>query len=421
MSRSSVFKQSILILAAVVALSVRAASFRAAQDVSSELSRAQGLYFGAQFEESVNLLKTLETRLANDAAHSKELLQVKLYLGLAHLGMNQTEEAKARFTEVFLLDSQFSLDPKEFSPKVIGLFNEAKADSASARCAQICTRIDTLISQGNPIGARDAMKSATDCSCAAGKLAPVVDSMFERGKVLYDKGQFVDAQKEFNSILQVDPKHELASEYSNLSQQRLQLALRQSFVEWRTNFDAREYAKAAAAYERIRAEVHPDAGQLKTQIESEYSQALSGLLTSWKAACASGDRGKLDPLRTEAMALAPGLAFSKSIVSQMEQCAARVCLQGDPALALARLKSRVNPQLDPTLRRYLTRRIVINIEIDERGDVTVKDVANANDRVAGVLRDAVQQWKFYPAIIDNQPRCVETQLPISFIQQEMEN
>ena len=53
---------------------------------------------------------------------------------------------------------------------------------------------------------------------------------------------------------------------------------------------------------------------------------------------------------------------------------------------------------------------------DEKGNVTVKQVAKANPRIAEALKDAVEQWKFNPTIIDNQLRCVNTELPITLIQ-----
>jgi tetratricopeptide (TPR) repeat protein len=407
MSRHSIFRRATLAILVLIGLSAAATS-RAYQDISAELSRAQSLYFSAQFQESIALLRSLETRLANDAQRANELLQVKLYLGLGHLGLNQTDQAKARFAEVSLMDPKFTLDPKEYSPKVIDLFNEARAGTVQARCTQVCTRIDSFISQGNVAGARDLINSAgTECSCATTKASGMTRAIFDRGKQLYDQGRFADAAKEFAAVLAIDDKHELAREYANLSQQQVQLLIRQFFAEWRTAFDARQYDKATIAYERIRAVPHPDSVQSVSQIDAESALVLADLLTAWRAACARGDRPRL------------GLPATRNTVAQMQQCAARVCLKGDPALALARIRTRVNPQIDPSLQRYMTRRIVVNIEIDELGNTKVNEIVNAHERVAAVLREAVQRWKFNPAVIDNQPRCIETQIPISLIAPEV--
>ena len=85
-------------------------------------------------------------------------------------------------------------------------------------------------------------------------------------------------------------------------------------------------------------------------------------------------------------------------------------------LAITRLKTRVNPQIDPSLQRYVGRAIVVSIYIDEQGNVEVKDVAKANSRIAGAIKSAVEQWKFNPALIDGEARCVETGLPLTLIQ-----
>jgi len=85
-------------------------------------------------------------------------------------------------------------------------------------------------------------------------------------------------------------------------------------------------------------------------------------------------------------------------------------------LAMTRLKTRVNPQIEPALQRYIGRGIGVSIEIDEQGNVAVKEVVRANPRIADAIKLAVNQWKFNPTVIDNQPRCVKTELPIAAIQ-----
>jgi outer membrane biosynthesis protein TonB len=82
---------------------------------------------------------------------------------------------------------------------------------------------------------------------------------------------------------------------------------------------------------------------------------------------------------------------------------------------MTRLKVRVNPEIGPGLREYIDRGIkgiVVSILIDEKGNVTVKQVT-ADPRIAISLRTAVGQWKFSPTIIGGQPRCVETDIPIT--------
>jgi tetratricopeptide (TPR) repeat protein len=292
--------------------------------------------------------------------------------------------------------------------------------------------------------------------------ASIAQSTFMRGKELYDKGQFQDALKYFNVVLALDEKHELAKEYADLAQQRLEIQTQRGYTEWRLAFDAKQYDKAAAAYDKIRADQQTAAKEATKQIESEYQTTLSNLVAQWKAACASRELTRLDPIRIEATNIAAGLPFGPDALAQLQPCAPRApgpavssnrpppitsaaaepqptppsvksapanvtppppeslndsrCIQGDPMLAMTRLKTRVNPQIEPALQRYIGRGIGVSIEIDEQGNVTVKDIAKANPRIAEAIKAAVSQWKFNPTIIDNQPRCVDTELPIAAIQ-----
>ena len=217
-------------------------------------------------------------------------------------------------------------------------------------------------------------------------------------------------------MLALDSTNEIAREYSMLSQQWLELSAQQAFSDWRANFDNRHFDKAASAYERIRSSMpRPLATQLASQAESEYGKVLSGLVTSWKAACASGDPTKMDAIRKEAVTVSSGLQLGSSAFAEMEQCISKSCMHGDPVLALKRLKKRINPQIEPSLQRYLSR-VRVSIEIDQHGNVNVKQITNANNRLAEALKGAIEQWEFYPTVIDDQPRCVETELPIILIQ-----
>jgi hypothetical protein len=246
--------------------------------------------------------------------------------------------------------------------------------------------------------------------------AAVASARVKRGQEFYDQGRFGEALREFADVLALDGANGLAREYSKLSQERIEVSLQQAYSEWQTSFDGRRFDQAASAYDRIRSSnASPVAAELATQIESAYQEILSGLVISWKAACAKGDVTGMDAIRKEAIGIAPSRPLNGSALSEMEQCTQKGCIQGDPVLAVNRLRMRVNPQIEPSLQRYVTRGIRVAIEIDVEGNVRVKQISNANDRVAEPLKSAVEQWKFFPAVIDNEPRCVETELPINLI------
>jgi tetratricopeptide (TPR) repeat protein len=427
--------QMILVLSAIVTFqigSATAATVQAQRDISAELARAQSFYQANQFEESLILLNELESRIGADPQRTNDLLKIKLYMGLAHLGLKQNDEAKSRFIEVCKIDSKFALDPRDYPPNVIAFYDESKAMCATpVRSAPVSPAVS------------------------------IEQSTYLRGKELYDKGQYNDALKYFNVVLALDKEHELAREYSDLARLRLELAADRGYIDWRTNFDARQFEKAAAVYTRIRADQQPNPGRVVKQIESEYQKTLSGLVASWKAACAAGELNGSDSIRNEAVIVSSGLQLGREALTQMESCttsaklpnainnsatgssalattsttlpanppkpvnvaprsladAPGTCFQGDPLMAITRLKTRVNPRIEPNLRRYVARGFVVTIQIDEQGNVKVKNISNTNPRVAEVIKSAVEQWKFNPTVIDGQVRCVDTELPISVIQQ----
>jgi hypothetical protein len=408
----------ILGVGAVLALDASIPALGAQQAVSGELNRAQSLYFDARFQQSVDLLLDLQKRVGSNPQFANERVRIALYLGLGYLGLNQTEQAKAQFVQVCTLDRQYTLNPKEFSPKVISLFDEAKAVCVQNMCGNTCAQLDTLISSGNLPAAQALIASNPDCSCSATGKTKLITARFQKGRELYDQGKFADAAREFAAVLALDKTHDLANEYSKLAQQRIDLSMQQAFSNWKVNFDTRQYDKAAALYDTIKApDAGPVAAKLATQIEAEYQRALSELVTSWKAACATSDTVKMDELRREASTVAPRPALNAKILAEMAKCIQKACMRSDPGLAINRLRSRVNPYIDPSLQRYVTRGIRVAIEIGVDGAVEVKQILNANARIAEALRTAVEQWKFYPAIVGNEPRCVDTELPINLIQQ----
>jgi tetratricopeptide (TPR) repeat protein len=417
-------RQITLTLLVTLSLGLAAGAIPAQQDIAAKLARAESLYYGAEFQASINLLLELEKEVGNDRERIKERLQIELFLGLVYLGLNQTEQAKSKFIEVSNLDPKYTLDPREFSRKVITLFEEAKAARAQNYCVEICTRVNDFVVKGELETAEQQIKTMdSPCSCATVLRVGISQARFELGKQLYSRGQLEEASKEFGAVLALDGTHEMAREYSKLTQERLELAAQQVLTESRTNSVVRP-SEAAVPQERIRPANSEQVAQAASQIESEYKSTFSRLVTSWKAACDSKDQATMDAIRREAVTqtskeaatVTSGLQFGSSALAEMRQCTPTRCIHGDPGLALNRLKSRSNPQIEPSLQRYLNRGIRISIEIDERGLVNVKQITNANSRLAEALKNAVEQWEFYPAVVDGQPKCVETELPITVIQ-----
>jgi hypothetical protein len=54
----------------------------------------------------------------------------------------------------------------------------------------------------------------------------------------------------------------------------------------------------------------------------------------------------------------------------------------------------------------------VKARISENGDVEANDLQGGNPLLYGPIREAVQQWKFSPIVMQGQTRCVETEIPI---------
>jgi hypothetical protein len=90
---------------------------------------------GGEFDAAVVTLDTVARKLATDGSRSKELVRAYTYLGIAYLGLNQDSAARARFLEALKVQPSLRLDPKEFPPKIVQVFEQVRAGQAAAAAA----------------------------------------------------------------------------------------------------------------------------------------------------------------------------------------------------------------------------------------------------------------------------------------------
>jgi hypothetical protein len=81
-------------------------------------------------------------------------------------------------------------------------------------------------------------------------------------------------------------------------------------------------------------------------------------------------------------------------------------------LAMTRLKTMVKPEFPRAVRITSPVDLVAKVRIDNKGNVTVSEVQSTTLSLNMPVKTAVEQWKFSPALVDDQPRCVDTELPI---------
>jgi hypothetical protein len=83
------------------------------------------------FETAVVTLEAASRRLSRDTPHSPLLVRAAVSLGVAYVALDQRETAKARFKDALAQDPGLRLTTERYSPKVIGVFEEARRERAA--------------------------------------------------------------------------------------------------------------------------------------------------------------------------------------------------------------------------------------------------------------------------------------------------
>jgi hypothetical protein len=84
------------------------------------------------FETAVITLDSAIKRLDGQPGRQPLVQNALLQLGVALVALEQTDAAKARFQHALKLDPKLRLRPDAFSPKVIGVFEQARIEAAAA-------------------------------------------------------------------------------------------------------------------------------------------------------------------------------------------------------------------------------------------------------------------------------------------------
>ena len=405
------------------------------EDVHEVLTSASALYFEAKFKESIDLLLPLDNKLQAENGPVPEKTGVKLQLALAYIGLNDASHAKSSFDELFTIDPDYSLNTDEYPPKVVTLAEEAKADQSKARTERMCDATRKLLESENAAGLADQIlpmrSKCPDLGIFAFKAADVA---YKKGVDAYKREQLADAIRQFRAALKLNPDHEFAAQYTELVQQKLRVSADRVFLEWRKNFDAGEYSSAASSYRQLQSlNVESSLAPMLDQTRSEYRQVLVAFADSWNRACQSGDASGMDTIRRHATELLPESSLGEDILGRMT-CAPKPALQAgqgasapassssqgcvamDFPLAMVRLKTRVDPVAPPVVYPLLRRgslTVRVKTHIDETGKVTVLETRGENALLNEAVRGALERWKFSPAIVKNEARCVETEIPIA--------
>ena len=84
-------------------------------------------------------VRRLAQRLAAMPERSRDLVQACVQLGVAYVALGQRDTALGRFKQALARDPGLKLSPAEYSPKVLGVFEDARREARPASSGETGT------------------------------------------------------------------------------------------------------------------------------------------------------------------------------------------------------------------------------------------------------------------------------------------
>ena len=409
-------------------------------EIRDAMAHAAALYDAARFSEAMTLLTRIDDALSKEPGRLKDRVETKLQLALNSIGLNDADNAKAFFIGLYALDPDFALDAEGLSPKVITVAAEAKAEQTNVRCYNAQTAARTDLDSGQTAAFLNLIQSSgSKCTVLAAMGPEATETFYRAGITSYKRGDFSNALSNFETALTLSPEHELARQYADLTDGKVQLGEDRLLVQWQQEFDAHHFDAATADYRKIMAASRN--GNTTARVTAEYRKALAARVENWNRNCGQTDAATMISLRGQISELLPEPSFAEDIRGQMISCEtteqpasvvvsrpqaeapaskekeANNCIDMQPLLALARLKTRIDPIITDDVRRYFQNNpaIVVRVKarISENGDVLVSGMPDVHPSLNTAIRSALIRWKFTPIRDDNGPRCVNTEIPLT--------
>jgi len=138
-------------LALVLAASLSFPSLVLAQSAATdaEVQRGTRQVEDGDYDAAIVTLDAAARRLTADPSRARDLSQAYLYLGIAYIGKGHEAAAKAKFREAVAQIKDLTLSPDKFPPKVIDLFEAARAEER----AQVAPASAVAIKEEQGVGA----------------------------------------------------------------------------------------------------------------------------------------------------------------------------------------------------------------------------------------------------------------------------
>src|SRR5438093_7641748 len=267
----------------ILLMTVQAVAQQASQDdVKDALAHAEALYYAARFSDSIALLTRIDNLLKTQPGRQPEKIDTKVRLALAHIGLNDTVKAKSYFVEVYALNPGYALDADLFSPKVVAVASDAKAEQFKVRCSTAQTEARALVGSGQIQSFLNLRRSLGPNCAALEALNPqAAEVAYKAGAAEYKRGDLLNALSNFEMALALSPEHELAREYADLTRGKIQVGQDRLLVQWQADFDARRFTAARVAYRQMMAANDRGNTAALNHMKGEYCKTVSSMVVTW--------------------------------------------------------------------------------------------------------------------------------------------
>src|SRR5262245_12552156 len=312
-------KTSKTLLMLLIVASVSGSVWSTPADEPSEmLARAQTLYYEADFAKSVELLLRADQLLQQQSGRLNEKAEVKLQLALGYIGLNDSARAKSYLSQLYALDADHRIDPQMFSPKVVRLAEEAKTEQDELRCRSLFDEAQRQLGTGNGDGVAKLIgTSQSKCPGLASLYPKAADLVLKEALNGYKKGRLKEALQKFRAALALAPEHELAAQYVELTERKLEVDADRALIEWRKDFNGGQFTFAARDYREL---VSVSNSKTIEEVRGEYRRTLSSLVDSWNQACSKDDTAAMEDIRSRVNEMLPEPSFGEDILARMNSC-----------------------------------------------------------------------------------------------------
>jgi tetratricopeptide (TPR) repeat protein len=394
--------------------SLASSQTKAQVDVRPALSRAEALYYDANYQQVIDLLSPVAVALQSEPNREGDKISIQLYLAQAYVGLNRTSEAKEHFEAIAALDPSYALNPRQYSSKILSLFADAKAE---VQCTTFCKATSQAIDNGDYKPLLERLSAGgKQCACVLALASDTTDHLYSQGLAAYEKDDFPGALDKFRILLQFEPDHKLAIEYSDLARAQLSLTADRIFLQWQHNIEAGAFEEAASTYRELLS-IKGDEGVSPrlVQARTHYQAMVPQLYDEWAKACQGGNAAAMDRLRKQARALPADVIPTEEVLGRLK-CAQRGCVRLDATAVMPHLTRRVEPRISPNLQRVVEKSgpltVYVQAKISEEGAVSVIETQGIDPGIRESVRTAVKDWKFSPTTVEDEARCVDTILSV---------